>query len=138
VELTPSKVTNETLEFITPKSPLPGTSTVTISLNGQQFSKLNAVSDLPKELTYDFYEPPYTSFYYPSRGPSNGANVQRHQGFGYMLSRPHLNDQMWARLVNMETNHPMTENIEVQTDNLSIDEWTWNMPEVSGPMEAKI
>ena len=93
---------------------------------------------MPKELTYDYYEIPYTTLFYPNRGPSNGANLQRHQGFGYMLSRPHLNDQFWARLVNMETKAPLTEDIEITGDNLSVDEWSWNMPEVSGPMEAMI
>lgn len=93
---------------------------------------------MPKELTYDYYETPYTTLFYPNRGPSNGANLQRHQGFGYMLSRPHLNDQLWARLVNMETHAPLTEDIEITGDNLSVDEWSWNLPEVSGPMEAMI
>jgi hypothetical protein len=55
-----------------------------------------------------------------------------------MLGRPHLNDQFWARLVNTETNAPLTENIEITGDNLSIDEWTWYLPEVSGPMDAMI
>jgi hypothetical protein len=55
-----------------------------------------------------------------------------------MLSRPHLNDHLWARIVNHETKVPMTESIEITEDNLSIDEWVWNMPEVSGPMEVLI
>jgi hypothetical protein len=32
----------------------------------------------------------------------------------------------------------MTENIEITDDNLSIDEWVWTLPEVSGPMDALI
>lgn len=113
IELKPLNITNETLTFITPKTPLPGTAAVSFSLNGQQYTKQEAVSDLPKEHTFDFYEPPYTSFYYPARGPSNGANFQRHQGFGFMLGRPHLNDRLWVRLVNSETKKPVTEEIEI-------------------------
>jgi len=128
IELKPLNITNETMTFKTPKSPLPGTAAFSVALNGQQFSKQKAVSDLPKELVYDFYEPPYTSFYYPARGPSNGANFQRHQGFGYMLSRPHLNDRLFVRLVNTETHIPVTEEIEIPSEQLNIDEWTWNLP----------
>jgi hypothetical protein len=74
IELKPKHVTNETLVFVSPKSPLPGTATFSVALNGQQFTKQQVASDLEKELTYDFYEIPYTSYYYPSRGPTNGAN----------------------------------------------------------------
>jgi hypothetical protein len=90
---------------------------------------------LPKEFTFDFYEIPYTSFYYPARGPSNGANFQRHQGFGYMLGRPHLNDRLWVRLVHADSKKPVTEEIEIPPEQLNIDEWTWTLPPVSGPME---
>jgi hypothetical protein len=101
--LKPTKVTNETLVFVTPKTPFPGTSTVSVALNGQQFTKQKAANDLEKELTYDFYEIPYTTYFYPNSGPSNGANFQRHQGFGYMLKRPHLNDRLWVRFINPDT-----------------------------------
>lgn len=113
IELKPKNVSNETMTFIAPKSPLPGTAAFSVSLNGQQFTQQPAVSDLPKEHTYDFYEPPYTSFYYPARGPANGANFQRHYGFGYMLGRPHLNDRMWVRLIHAETHARLTEDIEI-------------------------
>jgi hypothetical protein len=136
IELRPMSVTNESMIFKAPKSPLPGTAAFSVSLNGQQFSKQPAVADLPKEFVYDFYEPPYTSFYYPARGPSNGANFQRHQGFGYMLGRPHLNDRLWVRLINPDTKKPVTENIEIPQDDLHIDEWTWTLPPVNGPQET--
>jgi hypothetical protein len=74
IELTPLNITNETLTFKTPHSPFPGTAAVSFTLNGQQYTKQPAISDLPKELTFDYYEAPYTTFYYPSKGPSNGAN----------------------------------------------------------------
>lgn len=122
--------------FKTPKTPLPGTAVFSVAMNGQQFTSQKAVSDLEKELTYDFYEIPYTSYYYPPRGPTNGANFQRHQGFGYKLQRPHLNDRLWARLVEMESRHPLTEDIEIDPDHLNIDEWTWNLPEVKKPGPA--
>lgn len=136
IELTPLNVTNETMTFKAPKSPLPGTAQFSVALNGQQFSKSPAVSDLPKEFTYDFYEPPYTTFYYPARGPTNGANFQRHQGFGYMLGRPHLNDRLWVRLIHVESKAPLTEEIEIPSDNLHIDEWTWTLPPVKAPEET--
>jgi hypothetical protein len=83
VEFKPDKITNESMTFIAPRSNFPGTATVSVSLNGQQFTQQPAVSDLPKEHTYDYYDPPYTSNFYPSRGPTSGGNLQKHQGFGY-------------------------------------------------------
>jgi hypothetical protein len=113
VEFKPTNITNETMTFIAPRSPLPGTTTFSVSLNGQQFTMQKVASDLPKELTYDYYEPPYTSFYYPARGPTNGANFQRHQGFGFMLGRPHLTDRLWVRMMTMDKNNSVTANIEI-------------------------
>lgn len=136
IELKPEQVTNESMVFKAPKSPLPGTAAFSVSLNGQQFSKQPAASDLPKEFTYDFYEIPYTSYYYPGRGPSNGANFQRHQGIGYMLGRPHINDRLWVRLLSLDTRAPVTEEIEIPPEDLHIDEWTWTLPPVQGAMEV--
>jgi hypothetical protein len=50
-----------------------------------------------------------------------------------MLKRPHLNDHLWVRMINPDSKKPVTEEIEIDPDNLNIDEWTWYMPEVSGP-----
>lgn len=135
-EFRPIKVTNESLVFKAPKSPLPGTSAFSVSLNGQQFSKQTAASNLAIELVYDYYEPPYTSYYYPAEGPSTGANPQRHQGFGYMLNRPHLSDRLWVRMFDANGSQPITEDIEIDSDNLHIDEWTWNLPPVKQPIET--
>jgi hypothetical protein len=74
IEIVPLKITNESVVFITPPSPLPGTAGFSISLNGQQYSKQKAVSDLSKEIVFDYYEPPYVSSWYPVSGPSNGNN----------------------------------------------------------------
>jgi len=53
-----------------------------------------------------------------------------------MLGRPHLNDRMWVRLINAESNKVISEDIEVNSDNLHIDEWTWYMPGVEGAMDT--
>jgi hypothetical protein len=55
-----------------------------------------------------------------------------------MLKRPHLNDHLWARLVTPDTKKPITEDIEIDPDNLSIDEWTWNLPAVPGAQPGLI
>jgi hypothetical protein len=55
-----------------------------------------------------------------------------------MLGRPHLNDRLFVRLVNSETKIPVTEEIEIPSEQLNIDEWTWTLPPVSGPMETFI
>lgn len=93
---------------------------------------------MAKELVYDFYEPPYTTNYYPINGPTTGSNFQRHQGFGFMLGRPHLNDRLWVRLLNFDSKAPVTEEIEIPQDSLNIDEWTWLMPPVNVSQEVMI
>jgi hypothetical protein len=120
------------MTFYAPKTPMPGTAAFSVSLNGQQFSQQKVASDLDKELTYDYYAVPYTSYFYPTRGPSNGANFQRHLGFGFMLKRPHLNDHLWVRLIHPDNKKPITEDIEIDPDNLAIDEWSWTLPQVNG------
>lgn len=127
----PLTITNETLTFRTPKSAIPGTVAVSVSLNGQQHTKQPAVSDLPKETTFDFYSPPYTSFYRPARGPNNGGTPQRHQGYGYKLERPHLQDRMWARLVDAKKNTLPGTDQEIPAERLNIDEWTWLIPPIN-------
>jgi hypothetical protein len=49
-----------------------------------------------------------------------------------MLKRPHLNDRFWVRLVQPESKKPVTEEIEIPPEQLSIDEWTWTLPPVNG------
>lgn len=53
-----------------------------------------------------------------------------------MLGRPHLNDRLWVRMINHETRIPVTDAIEIPAENLHIDEWTWNLPHVTSPMET--
>lgn len=48
-----------------------------------------------------------------------------------MLGRPHISDRLWVRLLNSEGMHPVTEEIEIPSDNLHIDEWYWYMPAVN-------
>lgn len=74
IEFKPDKITENGMNFTAPKSAYPGTSVFAVSLNGQQFTKQPAVSDMEKEFTYDYYDPPYTTNYYPGKGPTNGAN----------------------------------------------------------------
>jgi len=131
LEVKPLNRTNETLTFRAPVSPIPGTTSISVSLNGQQFTKQPAVSDLPKEMTYDFYSPPYTSYFYPSRGPNNGGTPQRHQGYGYKLERPHLQDRFWARLIDGNKNILPGTDQEIPPERLNIDEWTWSIPPVN-------
>lgn len=136
IEIKPLNITETTLTFRTPPAKFPGTSAVSFTLNGQQFTKQPVASDLDKELTFDYYEAPYTTYYYPNSGPSNGANYQRHQGFGFMLGRPHISDRMWVRLVNPESLSPVTDEIEIPSENLHIDEWYWYMPAVNNSQDV--
>lgn len=46
------------------------------------------------------------------------------------MKRPHINDHLYVRLMNTDTNKLVTEDIEIDPDNLSIDEWSWNLPPV--------
>jgi hypothetical protein len=136
LEVAPLSLSASSLTFRAPVSPLPGTVAVAVSLNGQQFSKQPAVSDLAKEKTYDYYAPPYTSLYYPARGPTNGGTPQRHQGYGFKLERPHLKDRLWARLVEPSSKTPLAPEQQVPADHLNIDTWSWTLPPVSAAGDA--
>lgn len=39
-------------------------------------------------------------------------------------------------MINHETRIPVTDAIEIPAENLHIDEWTWNLPHVTSPMET--
>lgn len=57
-----------------------------------------------KEIIYDYYDIPYTSFYSPARGPTNGGTQMKVEGFGFRLRRPHLVDNFWVRFVDTDGN----------------------------------
>lgn len=73
LETYPLSISNTSLVFRSPRSPIPGTTTVSVSHNSQQFTKQPAYSEPAKERTFDYYMPPYTSLYYPDSGPANGG-----------------------------------------------------------------
>jgi hypothetical protein len=41
-------------------------------------------------------------------------------------------------MAKLDSLKPVTEEIEVPSDNLSIDEWTWLLPEVNGSMKTEM
>lgn len=55
-----------------------------------------------------------------------------------MLKRPHLNDHLWVRLINPDNKKIISEEIEIDPDNLSIDEWSWTLPPVNGSQDTMI
>jgi len=137
LEVFPLNMTNKTMTFRAPATPLAGTAAVSVSLNGQQFTKQPAVSDFSKEKTYDYYAPPYTSLYYPARGPTNGGTPQRHQGYGFKLERPHLTDRFWARLTDTSKAIIQGAEQEIPPEHLNIDTWAWSLPPVSAQSDTR-
>lgn len=55
-----------------------------------------------------------------------------------MLKRPHLTDHLWVRMVNPDNMKPISEEIEIDSDNLAIDEWSWTIPAVNGSQQSMI
>ena len=43
---------------------------------------------------------------------------------------------MWVRLVNPDTLSPVTDEIEIPSENLHIDEWYWYMPAVNNSQDV--
>jgi hypothetical protein len=43
---------------------------------------------------------------------------------------------LWVRILDHGTKQAKTEDIEIPSDNLNIDDWWWVMPGVDKPMDA--
>ena len=96
----PSSFTNDTMVFVSPAAHEPSTTSLAISLNGQQFTAQPAVHSPERSMTFDYYKDPYVSAHFPVRGPTNGGTQLYAQGFGFALKRSHLADQLWVRFVD--------------------------------------
>jgi len=133
----PSAVTNDTMTFEAPTVAYPATTVVSVSLNGQQFTRQPAVHAPARSVTYDFYRDPYASVHYPVRGPTNGGTPLKVQGFGFALHRPHLTDRLWARFVDVSTkSQELAPPTEVHPDQLRTDSFTWVTPAVTSASPA--
>ena len=106
------------------------TAPISVSLNGQQFTQQPQVHDFSKEVTYDYYDEPYISFYMPRRGPSNGGTRISAEGYGFKLNRPHLEDRFWVRFVD-SGNSPLAPADELSKENFDFDSYVWKTPAVS-------
>jgi hypothetical protein len=137
LQVEPTSFTNDTMTFQAPVAPLPATTVVAISLNGQQFTGQHAVHSPAHSATFDYYKDPYASVHYPSRGPTNGGTQIITQGYGFMLRRPHLRDHLWARFVDpADKRTELAPPTEVQFDELQTDKFYWLTPAVRNPGDA--
>jgi hypothetical protein len=117
------------MTFHAPEADVENTAAVAISLNGQQFTRQEQVHNYSKEITYDYYDVPYTSYYFPRTGPTNGGTKLNAEGYGFKLNRPHLNDRFWVRFVDSSGNAIATEN-ELQKEHFDFDSFDWVTPPV--------
>ena len=115
----------------TPIVQLPGTTTVSVSLNGQQFTNPPEVHSPEKSVTFDYYPDPYASLFYPTRGPTNGGTLIKVQGYGFMLKRKHVSDHLWARFVDPSSKQELAPATEVHRDQLALDSFSWTTPGVA-------
>jgi hypothetical protein len=123
LQVTPTAHTNDTMTFIAPAVGVANTAAVSVSLNGQQYTKQEAVHNPAQAVTYDYYPDPYSSLFYPQRGPTNGGTEIKAQGYGFALERSHLEDRLWARFVDPSSKAELAPPTEVPSDKLSIDSW---------------
>ena len=123
------------MTFFTPNALNPATTVVSVSLNGQDFTEQPAVHSPAKSVTYDYYREPYASVHFPVRGPTNGGTLIKAQGYGFALHRSHVQDKLWARFMDADTQQkelaPPTE-----VKRLTLDTFEWLTPPVPGPQEA--
>jgi len=120
------------MTFKAPLVALPSTATVSVSLNGQQFTEQPEVHSPEKAVTFDYYADPYASLFYPSKGPTNGGTQIKVQGYGFMLKRKHLSDHLWARFVDNSDGsyRELAPASEVHKDQLALDSFRWTTPAV--------
>lgn len=130
-----SSYTNDTITFEAPSVSQPGTTVVSVSLNGQQFTRQPAVHAPARSVTFDYYRDPYASVHRPIRGPTNGGTILRVQGYGFKLHRSHLNDKLWARFVD-SANQEQLLAPPTEATNLGIDAFEWVTPSVKSAGDA--
>ena len=129
-------MTNSTLTFLTPQAHVANTAEVSVSLNGQQFSKSSTVHNPSKQAVFDFYEEPYVSYYTPARGPTNGGTPVEVQGFNFRLNRPHLKDTLYARFIDTNSKQELAPASEVREEDLFADKFLWVTPAVNQSGDA--
>ena len=83
-----------------------------------------------KEVTYDYYDVPYTSNYHPKRGPTNGGTPVRVEGSQYRLRRSHLDDRFWVRFVDSSGN-PVADEVELADEKFTFDTFELDAPAAS-------
>ena len=135
LQVEPLNYTNTTITFQAPVAAQPSTAVVSVSLNGQQFTRPDAVHSPKNSITYDFYRDPYSSQHLPVRGPTNGGTPIKVQGHGFMLHRAHLRDRLWARLVDPSNPELILSNA-TEVSKLQIDAFEWSTPPAKTPCDA--
>ena len=131
-----SSYTNTTLTFTAPNAMQAGTTVISVSLNGQQFTSQSQVHAPSKSVTFDYYKEPYVSLHTPSRGPNNGGTLIKVQGYGFALHRPHLKDQLWAKFVDISKTTDLSPAQKVDSKNLLLDGFKWYTPAVKDATDA--
>lgn len=134
INVEPVSFTNSTITFKAPEANVENTVPISVSLNGQQFTQQSHVHDFKQEVVYDYYDVPYTSFYMPRRGPTNGGTRIQAEGYGYKLNRPHLKDRFWVRFVDASSGSALAPSDELKK--FDFDSFIWRAPAVSGASNA--
>lgn len=83
-----------------------------------------------KQVTFDYYSDPYSSFFFPSKGPTNGGTAVDVQGFGFKMERPHIHDQLWARFVDPSSKTELAPATQVEQEHLGVDAFRWKTPSI--------
>ena len=90
-----------------------------------------------QEITYDYYDIPYTSNYRPMRGPTNGGTPVYVQGSQYRLHRSHLDDRLWVRFVD-SSGSPVAAEREISDNQFTLDTYRVITPPVSSAGMTKM
>ena len=79
---------------------------------------------------------PYTSFYMPRRGPTNGGTKISAEGYGFKLNRPHLKDRLWVRFADASSGSALSPANELKKESFDFDSFEWKAPAVSAASTA--
>lgn len=136
INVEPISFTNNTITFKAPEANVENTAPISVSLNGQQFTQQPHVHDFSREVVYDYYDVPYTSFYMPRRGPTNGGTTISAEGYGFKLNRPNLKDRLWVRFTDASSGSALAPADEIKKESFDFDSFEWNAPAVSSAGNA--
>lgn len=104
-----TQTTDNVTEVLSPPASVPDAVVVALALNGQQFTKDLTLHVKDPENTFEYYNIPIITSYFPKSGPSIGGTKMIINGIGFTPRRENSKDpkerinKLWVRFVDPDS-----------------------------------